>query len=257
MLNGSAPLAGDEVQRESRLTVPWGITEALGSILMAFGIYLVGGNLLSLVAYGLYKHSTHVFDYVAYQFLAMGVITSALVLILRKYRVGPSILGFHFPGWSALRNAAVSVMPIFLGVALLQLIFKVLLPGYHIQGNAHQLLPSTHHGHAPIFEQAALLLFASVEVPLVEETLFRGILFQGMRTFFARWFSYHASVAAAAVASGALFGLVHPEPHSWPILIFIGIALAYVFQYSRSVYASALVHGIINSIAVLAVLNGA
>ena len=62
-------------------------------------------------------------------------------------------------------------------------------------------------------------------------------------------------IAAGAIVSGLAFGLVHFEPHTLPILAFVGIVLALVFEYSRSVYASFLVHGTVNFLAVLSVFH--
>jgi membrane protease YdiL (CAAX protease family) len=96
-----------------------------------------------------------------------------------------------------------------------------------------------------------------VLVPLTEETLFRGIVFGGLARFFAGLIPENAAVFVAAVVSGAIFGLAHLEPHTFPILMFLGICLAYIYYYGRSVFASALVHGLFNTIAVLAVVSSA
>jgi membrane protease YdiL (CAAX protease family) len=57
------------------------------------------------------------------------------------------------------------------------------------------------------------------------------------------------------VVSGVLFGAAHFELYALPILAFLGFALAYVFQYGRSIYASALVHGIINFLSTVTILH--
>jgi membrane protease YdiL (CAAX protease family) len=92
---------------------------------------------------------------------------------------------------------------------------------------------------------------------LVEETLFRGIIFQGIARFSSRWLNEHLSIFVGAVVSGVIFGLAHFEPHTLPILVFLGVALAYVFYYSRSIYSSMLVHGSVNAIAAISVFHGA
>lgn len=238
------------------MSTPWGLKEAFGGLLLAFAIYFLGSNALVLASGRLYNSNPHLFDYLAYQFLTLGVATVAILLILRRFGISPAALGYRFPGWQTLLNAALMLVPIFLGVALVDFLFTTFIPGYHLKGNAKDLLPSSQ-SHIGIAVQLALLLFSAVEVPFTEETLFRGILYQGLRSFFERRLSYNAAVAAGAVVSGLIFGLIHPAPHTWPVLIFVGIALAYVFQYSRSIYGSVVVHGLFNAVAVVVVLHSA
>jgi membrane protease YdiL (CAAX protease family) len=148
-------------------------------------------------------------------------------------------------------RAAAAVLPLYGGVLLIYAAFTTLLPGYHLRGNAQDLFQGLPN-HPGLGLEILVLLWAGVQAPLVEETLFRGILFQGLRQFFARWIPYQGAVLAGAIVSGVIFGLAHSsEPHTWPILIFLGIALAYIFQLARSIYASALVHAIINGAATL------
>jgi membrane protease YdiL (CAAX protease family) len=124
-----------------------------------------------------------------------------------------------------------------------------------VHGNVREL-GNTIHGHPGAVEKILIVAWAAIEVPLTEETLFRGIIFQGLRTFFDRWIPYSVAVFVAAAISGTLFGLAHGEPHTLPILIFVGMALAYIFQYGRSIYASAAVHGLINALAMITLLKG-
>jgi membrane protease YdiL (CAAX protease family) len=67
---------------------------------------------------------------------------------------------------------------------------------------------------------------------------------------------YQIAVFLAALLSGLLFGFVHGEPHTFPILAFLGIALAYAFQLARSMYSSMVIHGLVNALAVIALLAG-
>jgi membrane protease YdiL (CAAX protease family) len=76
-----------------------------------------------------------------------------------------------------------------------------------------------------------------------------------LRTFFARWLPLATAIGFAALASGLAFGVAHGEPKTLPILAFVGVILALVFQYARSIYASFLVHGIFNFLAVYSVFH--
>ncbi|MBV9281356.1 MAG: CPBP family intramembrane metalloprotease [Chloroflexi bacterium] len=194
------------------------------------------------------------FEIVAYQFLALGVASVAGWLILMRYRLSPAALGFRFPGWRSLGNAVAVVPVVLVAVSILVAIFNTLLPAYHVQGNSQELLPSGHP-HIGVGTEILVLVWAAVEVPLVEEPLFRGVLFQGLRNSFGRLLPPAWGLFVAALASGLIFGLAHLEPHTLPILALLGVALAYVFQAARSLYASAVVHGLINALSVVVVFH--
>lgn len=97
----------------------------------------------------------------------------------------------------------------------------------------------------PLPIQILLIVFAA---PIAEEVCFRGLLFGGIRTRLPLW--------AAALAAGAVFGLLHYTT-GWsavPQLIALGAILAVVYEKSDSIWAPIIMHAINNSVA-LAVLN--
>ena len=236
--------------------VPWGIGTAFGALALAFAVYIFGDAVLAVVAMalGLYSRDPVIFSIVAYQFLAVGVAVCVAWLVVHRSGATLESLGFRYPGFSILVKALLSLAPIFLGVELISAAFSTFLPGFHLQGNVKQELPVGTHVN--ILRAILVLIWASVEAPLVEETLFRGIIFQGVAGFASRRLRPHLSVFLGALVSGIIFGLVHFEVHTLPILAFLGIALAYIFYYSRSLYASMLVHGTVNAIAAITVFHG-
>jgi membrane protease YdiL (CAAX protease family) len=234
-----------------RWTVPWSIGTALSALLVSFFCFVVGSSAVVEFAG---RHPSIEWEIAGYQSLTLGVLLSAALLVLGRFHPPLSVLGYRFPGWSTLAAAAASVILITLGAYIVQQIFNAVFPGYNVHGNVREL-GNTIQGHPGTAEKVLILIWASVEVPLTEETLFRGIVFQGLRSFFDRWIPYQLAVFLAAVISGCLFGLAHGEPHTLPILIFVGMALAYLFQFGRSIYASAVVHGIINLLAMVTLLQ--
>jgi membrane protease YdiL (CAAX protease family) len=237
----------------SRL-VTWSLGAAVGSFLLAFAIYVVGSTILEVAGKGLVERDKVIASIVAYQFLALGVAASVRWLIMQRAGAGLDALGFRFPGVLVLARAVLMLVPIFVGVSLISAVFSMFLPGFHLQGNARQELPVGNHVNAA--RAVLVVVWAAVEAPLVEETLFRGIIFQGIARFSSRWLNQHLSIFVGALISGVIFGLAHFEPHTLPILVFLGVALAYIFYYSRSIYASMLVHGTVNAIAAISVLHG-
>jgi len=99
---------------------------------------------------------------------------------------------------------------------------------------------------------ALALLGVAVVAPLVEETLFRGVVFGWMRG--------RMPLGLAVVGSAAVFAAAHVLYLQWTLLppIFgIGCVLALLYHYSRSLWPGIVVHASINTIATLALLLGA
>jgi membrane protease YdiL (CAAX protease family) len=230
-------------------TVPWGLPTAAVTLLVSFSFEVLGAVVLFAVVGKAATSGNIEYEILGYQFLVLGVVVGLLTLIFARYNVKLSDLGFQFPGWEKLGTTVlIALVSIVAGIAILSFLFTTFLPQYHLQGNARELLGQPRH--ISIAREVIILVWAAVEAPLAEETLFRGIIFQGLRQFFLHRFPYGWSVFGGALISGIVFGLVHGEIHTLPILALLGVILAYVFQVSRSVYASALVHGIVNGIAV-------
>jgi CAAX protease family protein len=82
--------------------------------------------------------------------------------------------------------------------------------------------------------------------PIVEELLFRGLLYQILRQALPLW--------VAVGLSALLFALAHGIPILLPPLFVFGVALALVFEYTRSLYCSVFLHILINTVAVVAAL---
>jgi uncharacterized protein len=91
----------------------------------------------------------------------------------------------------------------------------------------------------PNTRQIALGGFAAVvAAPVAEEVFFRGFLFGALRRRFR--------FPAAAGLSGAVFGAFHVIPLLIPVMIFVGIGLAYVYERRGSLFASIAAHSAFN-----------
>ncbi len=85
-----------------------------------------------------------------------------------------------------------------------------------------------------------IFLLAALWAPLVEESLFRGLLFHHLRSRHAWWIS-------AAIVS-VLFAAIHPQ--GWaglPVLIAIALVLAGIREWRGSIFASAAAHALNNA----------
>lgn len=89
----------------------------------------------------------------------------------------------------------------------------------------------------PPGDRVELLLLAVVAAPVVEEVLFRGLVFGGMVR--------SVRLPLAVLWSSALFAAVHPMP-SWPPVFLMGAVAAFVFHRTRFLPAAMMVHATYN-----------
>jgi membrane protease YdiL (CAAX protease family) len=101
------------------------------------------------------------------------------------------------------------------------------------------------HPLVPLFAteqgwQARLILIvaACVVIPILEETVFRGILYRALRR---QW-----SFAPAALASAAVFALIHLSWIGLAPYLLLGVVFAYLYERSGSLVAPWAAHGAFN-----------
>ena len=97
--------------------------------------------------------------------------------------------------------------------------------------------------HRSVLGLVIELAFGSGVVPVVEELLFRAVLF-GL-------FRQRLSFLYAAALSSALFAVVH-EVSAWLPVFVLGMGLAYLYERQRSLWTNALAHGTLNALSFLA-----
>lgn len=87
-----------------------------------------------------------------------------------------------------------------------------------------------------------MLLFAGVLVPIAEEIFFRGVVYRWLRD---KW-----GVGVGVVVSGIVFGAAHLEPATAIPAMVLGGVLALVFERSKSLWPSILIHILNNAFAI-------
>ena len=91
--------------------------------------------------------------------------------------------------------------------------------------------------------RGAVLLLTIVLAPLVEEILFRGLLFTGMKRIMRPRY--------AVLGSAVVFGVIHPAISFAPVFV-LGIGTALVFNSTRSIWAAIATHMTYNAFVVAA-----
>ncbi|MFO0959999.1 MAG: type II CAAX endopeptidase family protein [Isosphaeraceae bacterium] len=84
-----------------------------------------------------------------------------------------------------------------------------------------------------------MFVLAGVLVPVAEEIFFRGVLY--------RFFRRAMGIAGAATLAGILFGIAHMNVMIGVAVVPLGILAAIAYEYSGSLWTSAVVHAVNNA----------
>lgn len=180
--------------------------------------------------------------------LTLGIAAAITLLLAHRWwpalwtKANPPGLGFSWParpGWFALAVIAGVAAPL-AGGWLTQFLAR----GHALTQNIAQLGENT-----PMALRIALVVVVTTVGPLVEETLFRGVLFSAL---WQKWGS-----AWAVVLSSLVFALIHLPgmQFQWfglPDLLLLALLLAGLRLRSGSIWPSMLAHAINNGLAVVA-----
>lgn len=233
-----------ETKVEKR-AAPW----RLGDLLAVMGLAVVVGVVAASVAAALVGLSDRpegdearlVGDLAATIAFDVALLALALAFSIAKYRCRWSDLGFRRPRWGGW----------WLPLATLGLLWLVLglYVGIVQAAGVEPLQPQSTLGEDAFQAPLAIALagaLALVAAPIAEETFFRGFLFAGLRQ---RW-----GLAAAALVSGLLFGLLHFDLGSIIPFSLIGIVLSLTYALSGSLWVTISSHFLFNLVSFLATL---
>lgn len=163
----------------------------------------------------------------------------ALIVVIRftiwKFRIPWSELGFRKP-----RRGIFWVPPLLVVAGWMTIgVYAVILDaagGPNL--NDQEQLPDQ------AFESIKVLPFVGVTTvifaPILEETFFRGFVFQGIR---GRW-----GIVLATLISGTLFGVVHVLPALYLPFGLIGVYFALAYVYSESLWVPITAHFLFNGL---------
>lgn len=99
--------------------------------------------------------------------------------------------------------------------------------------------------------QLQLFLVAAVAAPIVEETMFRGVLYRHLREASAR-FGFLFSFLFSMIFNSFIFAVVHPQGYiAVPVLMGIAAGLTMAREWRGSLIPSMIAHGIHNGLIML------
>ena len=98
------------------------------------------------------------------------------------------------------------------------------------------------------WELFQLFLLASVAAPVVEEIMFRGVLFSHLRGAMRRW-AVPLGIVLSATISSVIFAAIHPQGFVFiPPLAGLGIGFCIAREWRGSVVPAMVAHGVSNGI---------
>lgn len=142
-------------------------------------------------------------------------------------------------------QAFLSVGLLFIGIILLNILYQYLVTvlNLHIQTNDQYILELGKKAPITVY---ALLFAAVVIAPICEETFFRGFIFAGfMRSMPINW---------AIILSSLIFAFAHADAGTFPVLFFIGMALAFLRWYTGSIWPGLMLHFLNNASSALLII---
>ncbi len=160
-----------------------------------------------------------------------------LITILKK-----NIINFHFPSKSSVMElvSCISIIMQFWPILfLISNLSKFLLPEFQEQAIVSELKYTE--------KKLAIVLYAMIVAPLVEELYFRYYLYISIKKKYG--------VILASLGTSFLFALVHQNVLSFGILLTLGLFLNLVSEYFGKIIYSICCHSIFNGIMIILILN--
>lgn len=159
----------------------------------------------------------------------LAVLATALVIVARK-RGSWREIGFRRPPLLPMLLTPI----IFAGQMLLIMLINIgiLLSTGSFENPQRNLF--TDPGGFTWSNYVLAMVAGAIIAPIVEELIFRGLLYQ--------WLRSRTNVAIAVLLSGAIFGAIHMIPIAFPALFVVGVVLALAFQWSKSLWVPITLH---------------
>ncbi|EEI86308.1 CAAX amino terminal protease family protein [Anaerococcus lactolyticus ATCC 51172] len=153
-----------------------------------------------------------------------------------------------------IENEKISNPLIFVGIGfgtlgfgnILENIIMKALEGSKLVNDALELLEKAFRAKGPV-DGIFILIAVIIGAPLVEELLFRGVLFEELRK--------EISLKVTIFLTALVFGIYHFNILQSSNAFFLGLVLAYVYYKTRSIKASIIVHATNNMIAMIPFLD--
>jgi uncharacterized protein len=224
-------------------TVTWGWQTSCLAVVSTLVIIALIGIAASMLTYALgIVMSPHTLQMLSYQ----GVAVADAIVVLGFIRFVPlsnaAAIGFRPVSWFVLAAVpAVVISWIALGDAAIAVLHSLFTT------TAFSLYQIQSFGSAPVgWRWLIVVLIGAGEIPILEEALFRGILYAGVRESLSQRLERRYSICGAALISSAIFVVMHFSVSSIPMIFVGGIILSLTYELSGSLLPGVAVHCVYN-----------
>lgn len=213
---------------ERRLTASQGL---LGLLLAMVATFIFAAIVAVIFGVGGDTSDDHAYQFVATFGGDAALVLAAYLVTARLGRPVPATFGFR----SFAPSAVGWVVLAFVGYLALAALYTTIV------NPPAEDLPQQLGADESVLLAVVTGIFVVLVAPVVEELFFRGFLYQALRN---SW-----GTVLGVIGSGAIFGGIHLEPDKFVPLFALGVALAMLFQKTRSIWPSIMLHAINNALA--------
>ena len=221
-------------QRNPLSSAPWKMKElwiGFGLALLIYGL----GSLLGVLIIRTYQWQNSPLLGVILAPIQLGMSLPPL-LIMSRYGKPTLIMGLNRFDFLMLLETAIALGLGFCGM----IIWGLFLFPFGIQAQ-EPIVPLFGDGKEALI---SVFVVGAILAPIIEELVFRGFLFAGLRKQY--------QLSTATVVSGAIFGAIHLQPFAFPPLFLLGVILALLYERTGSLWAPILMHFCVNALALIA-----
>ncbi len=177
--------------------------------------------------------------------LYLNAFVTQLLFVLLVWTV-KSVRHWEWSDFGLNSMALKKALPKVLGLYALTWLINI---SYAIFLYQHGLTPPETDVYSKLLGQATWytlilnLILAGVLAPVVEEVLFRGVIFGSLQAYFGKWTS--------AVLSAAIFSTLHFQAYGFFPRFMLGMFLVYLYDKYKSLYPAIGLHALNNIVATL------
>lgn len=144
-----------------------------------------------------------------------------------------------------LRFVGIGLGTVGFGLLLTNIIMKA-MAGTDLLTSALKLMENAFNAQTNL-DGLVLILTVAVGAPIVEELLFRGVLFEELNRY--------VSVKTTIFLTALIFGLYHFNILQSPNTLVMGLVMAWTYYKTRSIKASIIIHATNNILALIPIID--
>ncbi|HHV63707.1 MAG TPA: CPBP family intramembrane metalloprotease [Peptococcaceae bacterium] len=177
-------------------------------------------------------------------YLSIVALNILFVILILSVKTSNKITWLEL-GWkkTEVKRGVINVLKIWGLIWLIDFIYMLIIVSMGIIPEGNELVYLLEKPTVPTLIINIILI--AVVAPFIEETLFRGLLFGSLRTYFGCW--------TAITISAAFFSALHFQLIGFVPRFLLGLGLGYLYVKHDSIYPAVGLHALNNFLAVLMV----